>query len=494
MALSVSLYKLGKNKNSTATVDTLGVAAFATFQCTLKAPTSITKPVLEFRFSQLDPLVLDCNYVVVPGLGRYYFINDWTNVGGNIWEASCIVDALGTWRDIILASTQFVVRAEKGVDGNIVDKLAVGRTVVNYGVSTTFSPWLAEDVDNWIVVQVLGSNNNLSNYYRMSSAQFKQFLQFITSDDFLDGIVDDWKVRSPDLRANFNVLNYIGSVKRFPLAISSTSNSPVYVANVNCGSAAVIDAYHSAYQELTIRFTNIPTHPQIGSIPFVKSSPYSEYYMFMPPFTPMPLDPVAVYNSSVGITCKIRVDVINGEGHMFVYGENANGLFSLLGTSQAQIGLNVAISNMESAYFGPLNAMVSGIGIAKDLISGAAKLKAGDVFGAAEGFFGAVDTLQGVYGDMTPKMWAAGSNDANAIIGMEPTIYARFQNVKSPPAHFIGLPLYESRVLNTLMGGFIACQNPEMDYTPIQSQGVTVPVAEEIRMIESYMSGGMYLE
>lgn len=63
---------------------------------TLRADTEIINPTIRVGF--------DCsayNYVYIPVFNRYYFINSIKVVNNHMWEISCVVDVLMTYKDAI---------------------------------------------------------------------------------------------------------------------------------------------------------------------------------------------------------------------------------------------------------------------------------------------------------------------------------------------------------------------------------------------------------
>lgn len=105
MSLSVTLMK------SASPVEKIGktLTEVNTYDCVLKQDTSILKPVIRI---QTDDDILTCNYMYIPGLSRYYFIDDIVSENNNIWNISGHVDVLETYKTNILANSAVIKRQQ----------------------------------------------------------------------------------------------------------------------------------------------------------------------------------------------------------------------------------------------------------------------------------------------------------------------------------------------------------------------------------------------
>ena len=84
----------------------------ATLSGVLKERCSIIDPVLTVTESHAN--VTTSNYVYIPSLLRYYFIKDITSVRNGVYELSCHVDVLESYKGGIKAQAAIVQRqAEK---------------------------------------------------------------------------------------------------------------------------------------------------------------------------------------------------------------------------------------------------------------------------------------------------------------------------------------------------------------------------------------------
>ena len=93
------------DKSSKITViDTIGAAH-------IKEDTSIISPSIIFSYKKMGEL-RKCNYMYVPSMGRYYFINDIILKQGGMYELKCHIDVLMTYKGDIKNITTLILRQE----------------------------------------------------------------------------------------------------------------------------------------------------------------------------------------------------------------------------------------------------------------------------------------------------------------------------------------------------------------------------------------------
>lgn len=106
MSLTIKLYhnaspvnKIGKNLTD----------ELVTSDVILKDDVSILKPVFKVRDVRS---IITYNYLYCPDLQRYYFIDDIVSVHNDLWEISCHVDVLETYKNSILGQTAVIKRQQ----------------------------------------------------------------------------------------------------------------------------------------------------------------------------------------------------------------------------------------------------------------------------------------------------------------------------------------------------------------------------------------------
>lgn len=106
MSLTIKLYhnaspvnKIGKKLND----------ELVTSDVLLKDNVSILKPVFKVRDVRS---IITYNYLYCSELQRYYFIDDIVSVHNDLWEISCHVDVLETYKNGILGQTAVIKRQQ----------------------------------------------------------------------------------------------------------------------------------------------------------------------------------------------------------------------------------------------------------------------------------------------------------------------------------------------------------------------------------------------
>ena len=106
MSLTIKLYhnaspanKIGKKLND----------ELVTSDVLLKDDVSILKPVFKVKDVRS---IITYNYLYCPDLQRYYFIDDIISVHNDLWEISCHVDVLETYKNGILGQTAVIKRQQ----------------------------------------------------------------------------------------------------------------------------------------------------------------------------------------------------------------------------------------------------------------------------------------------------------------------------------------------------------------------------------------------
>lgn len=110
----------------------------STINITMYLDTNVATPVFKVK-----NFINNANYMFVPDLHRYYYINNYT-LSNQCVYLHCSVDVLTTYKTEILNSECLISRAENDYNDNIVDTLApitenTAYTVKNFGenVKTT---------------------------------------------------------------------------------------------------------------------------------------------------------------------------------------------------------------------------------------------------------------------------------------------------------------------------------------------------------------------
>ena len=97
--------------NSDNNVVNKSLTKLSEFEFVLKDATSVMNPTLILR-SEMS-LLSGCNYVHIPELSRYYHVNDIVSTRSGVFEVSCSVDVLMSFKDSIRQLPAILERQEK---------------------------------------------------------------------------------------------------------------------------------------------------------------------------------------------------------------------------------------------------------------------------------------------------------------------------------------------------------------------------------------------
>lgn len=464
MAIEVTFYQFNKDRNSTAQPNNVTLQYVETV--TLKEGSSVLNPVLLLSFGESSPVAW--NYAHIDAFLRYYYIENWTNVRGGLWECSLTVDVMGTYKNAIGTSYQFIERAAGASDLTIPDSLAIGKSTVVTNGTTINSPW-SVTTGNSFVLEVVGTGTSV--FYIMTYAQLSDFISEMFNDSFIDTVFPGWADIYPELKAQLNPMQYVGSVRYYPYALpgtGSTGTIPLgygYV-NVQAKVSSLMDGVVTWVGDIVL-----PTHPQASSYPFVQAAPYSEYEVYFPPFGSIPIDS-GVAASDKQVTYSLRMDLASGMGNLKLWCGNL-----MVAEANTQIGVDIKLGQVYSTPPGIGNLVTAGASIATNVATG-------NFTGALEGV---ASSVQNILGNLTPKLRSTGSNGSIAAEYQYVHGYGRFQQIKMPDTQRVGYLYYQhNNPASISSGGFMMCSNAHVE--------LPNAYAREREEVEAYMNGGFYYE
>ena len=161
MSHTIYVGKVSKKKNSTYQ-PTLSVS----FDVLLKTPTSLHTPTFTISADSFD-------YNYLKWGDRYYFITDVVSRNNDLWEVSAIVDVLATFKDDILASTQYVCYSSEKTSDWLADTRIPLLQSTQTSVSTSLTGILS--TIGCYILTVVGVNS-CTSYAIQSEATLSQIM------------------------------------------------------------------------------------------------------------------------------------------------------------------------------------------------------------------------------------------------------------------------------------------------------------------------------
>lgn len=452
--MEITLYSFNKRNNSTKrpTGGTL-------VNGEIKETSSILTPTISFGAVQPE-----YNYAYIHSFSRYYWIRDWTYSGG-LWVASMEVDVLASWKDVIGASMQFVVRSSARYNGEIIDAMYPATNISDTVTTTAESPWNPSSISYIVGVIASSSRGGAVTYYGMTPEQFQTFSSYLLgSTEYLGTDLGD--ISQGEVKLQFNPIQYIASVTAVPFNVGSISVSPIPFGwwSLNC-SATYIGSGVSFQITMTV-----PKHPQQARGAYLNGPPYSSYTLFIPQFGQIPLDGNIVGAESV-ISCEIRYDVRSNTAILRVY---AGG--NLLFSSSTVFGAGVQMGQFAQAQGAEQTAFLDIAGSVLGMFT--------NISNPVQGLSNVIKGGNDAIGSMFPQMATMGSNGTLAAFYDPPSLTAKFMLVTDEDNDDIGKPLYERVRLSTIPG-YILTRNADI---------AAPATAEEIGRIENELNGGIFYE
>lgn len=338
---SIGLYHFTKKSNSTALPDPKN-ATWVTF--TYKNDCSTHSPILLFEWGSKP----DFTYAQIGSI--YYFITDIVYVRQKLWQLELKEDCLGTFKDQIKSSTQFVDRTSTDYNGSIIDALPAIQWYPRKLVSTASMQFSS----GCYVVGIVGIQG--LRYYALTYAELNLVLNslFATKqDDLWSTIVEV----ADAVQKNFiNILSYVVSCTWIPYNLVGTKDD-VYFGYWKSGLKAPV-----------INPSNMNVIPPIdiavaynsdAHLGWTNSNQFRSIEVFIPGVGNIPIDANLVTNK---LRVSFSVD-IHGQimGRILAQGLNESGELDWIRIHRftGNVGVPVQITGSGTTNNMPLVAAVS---------------------------------------------------------------------------------------------------------------------------------------
>jgi len=473
--MNAVFYTFSKRINSTIKPAGSGT----TMSIVLKDDCSIVSPVIIVDTN--NPTAY--NYLYIATFSRYYFIKDWTYIGGR-WMATCDVDVLASFASDIKSSAQYVLRCSTESDGDIVDGMYPMTTEVDFGtyefptrpVGTTLRYILA--ISNGVSGHKVGG----CTYYNLSYGEFSYVMNKMLGSssylgDFsLDGISDSL------VKALVNPLQYVGETYILPYDIGGQTQDLLtagwWPIDNEYGYRVLTNqnilSKHEIWRKDNV---SLPLHPQSSQGSYLNCSPYTIYTLYAGPFGSIQLDATLLHNCS-------RLDlVVNGDfkgnieleiwGWTMTDGSLTAKLIDKRNTNCAIPISLTQINNNPSAGLSLLGniggavqtaATANPVGLAANIANG---------FKSAEEYF-------------IPKSEGKPSVGTFDDILEDWLIVGEFRHITQRAPNILGSPLCQDKIISEIQGyPYIKCSNGHIEINGTK---------DEQERIISYLNEGMYID
>lgn len=455
-----------KRENSTKRPGTGGIG----LDVALKEGTSLSNPTFVLNRWPDTLLPSAVNYALFAG--RYYYIDDVTWTTAHMYEITCHVDVLATYRDMIASYNTFVERSASDFNVMIPDNLISqstkvveeGDIIYNGEASTDDLPHF-DSIGCFILRTVSGDG---INGYVMGWQGVKNMMDFL----FTDNIYDQSMMADSIVKSFFNPFQYILDLKWFPLDYNSFSGSPVNVRwgwfgsenirGIPLGSGSMGASGEVQIGKPVTYYADFRAYTQ----------GFVEYKTYLPGVGFVDLSPEIFDGEHLRLNC----DIDYKTGSVDWYFQEISGYgtsiqeYVKVATFRGQIGVPVQVGQLNADLLG---AVVQGVG-------SAVSIAAGNIVG---GVGAAIDA---VHKPFSPQPSLNGTNGSIIMLSQMPypTLSYKVYESAAIPQSVAGRPLYQYRTLGNL-SGFVKCGNASIDIDGFSG---------EREQVNSYLNGGFYME
>lgn len=371
--VNLELWAFDKRVNSTKLPTTGSGAAFIG---ELKEPFAVTELTVSLNLgAQLVAPIY--NYARVEELHRYYFITDWAYTGG-LWYAHLAVDVLGTYKDEIGSSRQYVTRSASDFDANLIDSAYITKPSNIYRLYSLVTPrdFYGADVygtQGLVVLGVIGSSSGAVGavtYYAMSFPVFSSFMY-----QMLGGIswaqISGSEISLELQKALINPTQYIVSCRWYPISAAWFAQG-VQVSQIDLGwwsfhltgTARLLPSVDNSLYEFYAEM-EIPKHPQMTAegCAYLQASPYSTYTLKMLPFGVFEIDSLELFNHSY-LWVKVETNLLTGDAVLKVGAKDFTGMVpdqQAFLVTEGRIGVDLPIGQVRADLTNYKQALVLGV-------------------------------------------------------------------------------------------------------------------------------------
>lgn len=433
--VKVKFYNFIKTPNSTkrVTEDMESVE----LNCKFKQATSIVDPVLLVNSSD----IYKYNYCYIEDFGRYYFVSNHTSYPNNIWEVTCSIDVLATYKNDILETDAYIITCADSnyYDLDIQDNRVIATNRNGYIETGNMSEKIPRGFEignaGTYVLCTIGQTNFVS-YYLCEWYQLQRLAEkLLTDQSFIEEIKQWWT----------DPFDAIVSLHWLPMKPTEWSGgtTTIKIGSYDSGIEARAATTNTCYTEVFDLAV-----PKLYN-DFRNAEPYSRYDFRFPACGTMPINTNDLYNLSA-IRISYTVDYRNGDiaGHVYASNDSTGRiLFEFSGNCMCPLQVSVNNTNVVKNV---LSTVTSATGVAASSASGNI---AGVIFSLA------------ALGSSLQGRTVSSNGYSGGVAGITDSNYARLvlhtKETSANPtliADVTGLPCGKVVKLGNL-NGFVKCAN-----------------------------------
>lgn len=330
MAVTINLYKFTKKLNSTTT-PAITVTPDV-YNCVFLDAQSIMNPVIEIEDTESkNTEMMQYTYAYIPTLSRYYFISNIVLVDNIRYTYYLQVDVLGSFKEDILNSRQYILRSTNHYNDYLIDNvyptvpMPIGSRfdkseyLANYlsaydnknGTWSSIDYFNQDYINGAILFGVTGQGNVSVDHYVATVNNFKTFINSVVTTTPTG---QSWGNLPTGVQvALSNFLQYITFVKWIPFYplsnnVGSAVNS-IYLGDQSFSITAY--SVSAGLNNQPLKFSlSVPEHPLTSTHKYYNFSPFREVNLFYLPIGNIPLDTTKLLRTNTDNPTRVYINMI----------------------------------------------------------------------------------------------------------------------------------------------------------------------------------------
>lgn len=460
--------------------------------CYLKDRTSILKPTLTIQGGTPTfegKTFPDYNYCYIEEFHRYYYIVDITSVSALVWDITCEVDVLASYRENILNTPAFIMYAQRGYNSMIPDsRLPRTDKSTTSVLKVPFTPFSRAGI---FLLTVVGDNGNGENGYTATYAVGASQLRSVGAKLNDNGF---WET----LQKQFvNPLDAVISCIWLPIA-GNLLESTVSEIKIGYSSTGVTgNMLTKTYVEGSFSIA-IPLHYHDAEgksyADYRNVEPYTQAYIFLPGCgnVQIPLIRVLKSGSKIpNVSVKYCIDVTTGEIMYTIYDpDDPDGIIL---TATGGFGVNIPVSSSQGNALGIVTGIGAMIGATVAIatmpeitIPAALGLGGTVIGGGTSAISSAAQTSTQVSGHISGRSGAYFNDNVTVTV-----IYWEVSDTPSNNTSTIGLPVFKTGTLGKY-SGLVKCTGAYVKAECTEDEHNMI--AQYVNSSTNFIYGGLLIE
>lgn len=471
----IQLWNFTKRHNSTARPEG---SAYIEIDAYIKRPTTINTPTFIIDFNGEFP---PYNYIVVPSLHMYYYINDIGFVNKNIFELMCSLDYLATARPYINSTSAFVKYSSSNYDPYIKDDRIAATAelesvVSNNNFSSLFNTHPEYTSSYSLLLTVLnGDNQNNSagiRHYLINRNNLRYICEKIIQDG--QSIIGGINQIFNDAKDSLIKLQLVPwSVSGLQTAnIIGSNTTPIYLGGYDTGQEGYAMDANAVYS--SDDFVDIPSRAS----DFTRVEPFCEGKIHIPLIGTFDLSLSELADTN-RIYFRYFANIGSGKASCILWKGNAditNSAVKIIGAYDGNINADVPLGYATSQN--PTGLLTGGVSLA------AAALGSGAL--TLGGIAGAIASFASYFTKQASVVNAFGGN-ASAKDNLKLSVYLMKRALSEEPDNL--------RVLYGRPCGKVLSMSELTGYVETSQFQLMAPLDDDtVQAVNRLMDTGVYLE